>query len=396
MADKRKTVTIIGAGIAGLTAAIALAQAAQDKRLKIRIYERAEAATEVGAGLQLSPNVTHILRKLGVLDPLMACAGRPENIIMANGRTGKQVADIPLGDYAEQRYGAPYIVAHRGDLQAILLAKVQQYDNIDIIFGQEISEISNDCDLYIAADGVWSKTKQILGVDTANPTNFSGHIAWRTLIDDEQLVKKYQKSTRVWLGVKSHIVMYPISNGKKLNFVAFTEGEFKSTDWALDADIDQLEQHLHGWNAEVSALLDAAQTIKIWPLCAGNPEYQTAKDNILLIGDAAHPTLPYQAQGAAMAIEDAACLANLLYKGAENWHLWDEGILPLKLRIFEQSRHDRVSKVQQAALDNSKIFHLTPPINWARDLYLRFLTKFARQKLLHRLDWLYAKRYDNY
>lgn len=393
-----KTITIIGAGIAGLTTAISLSMAAckNNQKVTIQIFEQANTPSEEGAGLQLSPNVTHILQKLGVLEQLIACAGQPENIIMANGKTGKKIADIPLGNFAKTRYGSPYLVVHRGDLHRILLARAQEQTNIDIHFGQKITPDSHQADLYIAADGVWSSTKKHLGLDLANPVKFTGHIAWRALITDADLVAKYQKSTHVWLGADAHIVMYPISSGKQLNFVAFTEGEFRQKSWAQSACISELKAHLNGWNTDIDKLLSATQNIKIWPLCAGRPSYQTAQDNILFIGDAAHPTLPYQAQGAAMAIEDAACLANLLYAGAENWHQWEAGILPQKLRIFEASRHDRVTKTQQTALQNAQIFHLSPPISWARDFYLKFLTLFARKKLLTRLDWLYSKRYDNY
>lgn len=416
MSVERKTVTIIGAGIAGLTAALSLSLAAKkaEQPLDIKIFEKAESANEEGAGLQLSPNATHILRKLDVLDELLACAGRPQNIIMANGKTGRQIADIPLGDYAQQRYGAPYIVVHRGDLHRILLAKSNQQANIEVHFGHELSQltqrdskykcefdhqdaqIGNQADLYIAADGVWSQSKSQLGLDAQNLAEYSGHNAWRGLVDDAELVKKFQNSTHVWLGSKAHLVLYPISNGKQLNLVAFTEGVFKQKSWAQDADISELKTHLTGWNDDINALLAAAGQMKIWPLCAGAPEYQTARDNILFVGDAAHPTLPYQAQGAAMAIEDAASLANLLYAGAENWHNWADKILPQKLRIYEASRHDRVTKTQQTALQNAKIFHMAAPISWARDFYLKLLTKFARKSLLKRLDWLYSKRYDNF
>uniref|UniRef100_A0A2A4YTW8 FAD-binding domain-containing protein n=1 Tax=OCS116 cluster bacterium TaxID=2030921 RepID=A0A2A4YTW8_9PROT len=416
MSEQRKTVAIIGAGIAGLTAALSLSLAANqaEQSLDIEIFEKAEVANEEGAGLQLSPNATHILQKLGLLDELLACAGQPQNIIMADGRTGQQIADIPLGDYAQARYGAPYIVVHRGDLHRILLAKATQQTNINIYFGHELANlvqqdakykcefnylgkaINKQADLYIAADGVWSQCKSQLGLDARNLAVYSGHMAWRGLVDDTQLVEKFQNSTHVWLGNKAHVVLYPISGGKQLNLVAFTEGVFKQKSWALDADISELKTHLTGWNEDIEALLDAAGQMKIWPLCAGAPEYQTAHDNILFIGDAAHPTLPYQAQGAAMAVEDAACLANLLYAGAEDWHHWADEILPLKLRVYEASRHDRVTKTQQTALQNARIFHLSAPISWARDLYLKFLSRFARKSLLSRLDWLYSKRYDNF
>lgn len=416
MSVERKTVTIIGAGIAGLTTALSLSLADRkaNGNVSIQIFEKSETASEEGAGLQLSPNATHILRKLGVLDALLACAGQPQNIIMADGKTGKQIADIPLGDYAQNRYDAPYLVVHRGDLHRILLAKATSQANIKINFGHELTDmisqsdgymcqfehndqkISNRADLYIAADGVWSQTKKLLGLDARNPAKYSGHIAWRALIDTPELVKKYQNSTHVWVANKGHVVLYPISGGTQLNFVAFTEGEFKQKSWAQTADISELKTHLSGWNDDVNALMAAAGQMKIWPLCAGAPEYQTAIDNILFVGDAAHPTLPYQAQGAVMAVEDAACLANLLYAGAENWPLWAGDILPLKLRIYEASRHDRVTKTQQTALQNAKIFHLPAPISWARDFYLKFLTRFARKSLLSRLDWLYSKRYDNF
>ena len=416
MSETRKTITIIGAGIAGLTAALSLSRAAQKWGcdIGIKIFEKADTATEEGAGLQLSPNATHILQKLDLLDELFACAGQPKNIVMADGKTGAQIADIPLGDYAKNRYGAPYLVVHRGDLHRILLNHVERQANIDIHFGHELAgltkqktgyigefthnnqKVNNQANLYIAADGVWSQTKSLLGLDIKNPAKYSGHLAWRGLIDEALLVKKYQNATHVWLGSKAHLVLYPISGGKQLNLVAFTEGEFKQKSWAMDADISELQNHLTDWNDEVKALLSAVNQMKIWPLCAGAPAYQTARDKILFIGDAAHPTLPYQAQGAAMAIEDAACLANLLYAGAETWHQWTGDVLPLKLRIFEASRHDRVTQTQQAALQNAKIFHLTPPISWARNFYLRFLTRFAKNKLLTRLDWLYSKRYDNF
>ncbi|PCI86675.1 MAG: hypothetical protein COB24_09090 [Hyphomicrobiales bacterium] len=416
MGVERKTVTIIGAGIAGLTTALSLSLANSNRNgnIHIDIFEKVEAPSEEGAGLQLSPNATHILRKLGVLDNLLACAGQPQNIIMADGKTGKQIANIPLGDYALNRYDAPYLVVHRADLHRILLAKAKAQTNINIYFDHELThltlqtegyicqfahngqEINNQADLYIAADGVWSQTKTLLSLDTRNPAIYSGHIAWRALIDAPELIKKYQNSTHVWVGRNAHVVLYPISSGKQLNFVAFTEGEFKQKSWAQNADKSELETHLKGWNDDVSRLVMAAGQMKIWPLCAGAPEYQSAQKNILFIGDAAHPTLPYQAQGAAMAIEDAACLANLLYASAENWQHWADDILPLKLRIYEASRHDRVTKTQQTALQNAKIFHLAAPISWARNFYLKFLTKFARKSLLRRLDWLYSKRYDNY
>lgn len=357
MTQKRKSITIIGGGIAGLTAAIALAKCS--KFVDIQIFERSDAPTEEGAGLQLSPNVTHILRKLGLLDELLAVAGRPENIIMASGMNGRKIADIPLGDFAEKRYDAPYLVVHRADLHQILLNAMKGFGNVELSFGQDIDQISGDADFYIGADGVWSKTKAAMGFSKRNPSVFSGHIAWRALIDDDEMLQKYKSSTRVWLGKKSHVVLYPIRNGEKLNLVAFTEGELKQKSWVQEANKAKLTAELSDWCDDVKALVAAGNNMKIWPLFAGEPEYQTAKDNILLIGDAAHPTLPYQAQGAAMAIEDAACLANLLYTGAETWHEWDEKILPLKLRIFEQSRHDRVTKTQMAAAQNAKIFHHT-------------------------------------
>ncbi|MGL1919818.1 MAG: FAD-dependent monooxygenase [Hyphomicrobiales bacterium] len=397
MSENSKTITIIGAGIAGLTTALTIAQAAKkhNQKLKIQIHERANEPSEEGAGLQLSPNATHILRQIGVLPKLIECAGRPKNIIMAEGRTGNQIADIPLGDYAEQRYGAPYLVVHRADLHNILCEQTKQYESISIEFGREINKTQNSSDLYIAADGVWSKTRKNLKPH-GETAQFSSHIAWRSLIDAPELVKKYQNSTHVWLGNKSHLVLYPIENGNKLNLVAFTEGDLKQKDWAQTADIAELKNHLKHWNDDVFSLLAAAKDMKIWPLFACKHGYQSAKDNILFIGDAAHSTLPYQAQGAAMAIEDAACLANLLYEGAENWHEWNAQIIPLKLRVYEQSRHDRVTKTQNAAQQNAKIFHLTPPVSVARNLYLRILSKFMPHKLLTRLDWLYAKRYDNY
>lgn len=414
-----RSIAIIGAGIAGLSSAICLSLTAKDNGVSplpnIQIFEAAALPSEEGAGLQLSPNITHILRKIGVLDNLLADAGQPQNIIMANGKSGKQIADIPLGDFAKNRYGAPYIVANRADLHQSLLVAAAKHPNIQINFAHKLTNVTKSngihqlsfahngqtirhkADLFLAADGVWSPTKEALKLPTFNPPKFSGHIAWRTMLDASKFDAKYQKSTFVWLGANAHIVLYPLRNGQQLNLVIFTEGSFKQKDWAQQADISQLHQHLQNWHADVQFLLSTTQNIKIWPLCAGQPEYQTAQDNILLIGDAAHPTLPYQAQGAAMAIEDAACLANLLYtKQGECWHNWSTASLEKNLRKFEASRHERVTKTQKTAQNNAKIFHARGAVAMARDAYLRFTTKFFRQKLLTRLDWLYAKRYDNF
>ncbi|MCJ8324111.1 MAG: FAD-dependent monooxygenase [Rhizobiales bacterium] len=412
------SISIIGGGIAGLTAALCLSLTAKNKhpkqQLNIQIFEATKRPTEEGAGLQLSPNVTHILRKLNLLDDLIAKAGQPDNIIMADGKTGRQIADIPLGAYATKRYGAPYLVVHRRDLHAILLDAVNKRSNIKVNFNYELIGINQFADhaelifenhgqqkyinaqLYIAADGVWSPTKQALNLKNLNKPQFSQHIAWRTLLDADKFANKYKTTTHVWLGSQAHIIVYPISQGRKLNFVAFTEGGFKQKSWAQPADVEDLKTHLSDWHPDVQNLVSQAKDLKIWPLCAGEPEYQQAISNFLYVGDAAHPTLPYQAQGAAMAIEDAACLANLLYSQNDDWLTWPAEKLANNLRMFEASRDARVTKTQKTAQQNAKIFHLSPPISWARDVYLKFISKFLRQRLLSRLDWLYAKRYDNF
>ncbi len=396
-----ENITIIGAGIAGLTTALCLAQTT--KNFNIQIFEAANFASEEGAGLQLSPNATHILRDIGLLDALIACAVKPENIIIANGSDNKQLADIPLGEFAQERYGAPYLVIHRADLHNILLKHANANADITINFGHELTEIEqqnsnykfvfthngekirNQADIFIAADGVWSKTKTLLNLDVNNPTKFTGHIAWRCLIDSDRLDKKYQNSISVWFDKNAHAVLYPVRNGEKLNLVVLTEGEFMQKTWESDADFEKLNGYLVNWNNEFKNIINVSNDIKIWPLYAGFAEYQRGVDNILLIGDAAHPTLPYQAQGAAMAIEDAASLAIHLQATTQP--------IDVALRGFETMRHDRVQKTQHIAQKNVEIFHMKPPMSWARNLYLRLVTKFYRKSLLTRLDWLYSKRY---
>ncbi len=407
-----KKITIIGAGIAGLTSALSISLAAKtnNQTVEICLFEATMTASEEGAGLQLSPNATHILQKLGLLDELLAFAIAPDNILMSDGLSNRSIADIPLGDFAKDRYGAPYLVIHRAHLHQVLLNHANQQANINIEYNHKLVQIEKDvlyfqhgeklvqniADIYIAADGVWSKTKSLLNLEFANLTTFSGHIAWRCLIEPSKLDQQYLTTTRVWLAEKSHIVLYPVSSGQKLNMVVFTEGEFKQKTWAQPANLTQLKQIMQGWNSEVQTLLDATDHINVWPLCAGFAQYQNAKDSFLLVGDAAHPTLPYQAQGAAMAIEDAACLANTLYNQQHNWHHWSADKIAQQLREFEQNRHQRVTKTQNTAVKNAKIFHMPPTTSWARDLYLGILSKFNKRALLTRLDWLYAKRYDNF
>ena len=278
----RKEIIIAGAGIAGLTAAIALAA----RGFSCSIFERSERLEEVGAGLQLSPNATRLLDRLGVLELLRPHAVQPEAVLLRKAGTLAQLARVPLGEDAERRWSAPYLVAHRADLQNALLEKVAREPSIRLITGAEIRaaltietgvQVSIDVNgasrtldglLLIGADGVWSKTRAL--VASSAKSRFAGEVAWRTTIASDspggRMLCEIGANTAVtaFLHPGAHLIVYPVRAGTAFNLVAFTPGERIADGWSGNADIAILVKALRGAAAELSQLIQAAGPWAAW------------------------------------------------------------------------------------------------------------------------------------
>ena len=385
---------IAGAGIAGLASALALAKAG----FEAIVFERAAGWEEFGAGLQLSPNATRVLAELGALDSIAELATRPRAIRILRGRDDAELAALDLAD-AASRWRAPYLVVHRADLQRRLAELCARQPAIEIRLGQELvgygadadkvkatvkrglMSLSEDGDLLIGADGLRSKVREKLG-DAEAPA-FSGRIAFRATLSTDALGGAVRAPVvTLRLGPRAHLVQYPLRDGAYLNLVAVIESGWRGAPpthpWDGEADRPSLTRAFAGWSQRARDLIALPQSWRAWPLYtrAALPSY--AAGRVALAGDAAHPMVPFLAQGAAQAIEDAGALAH---------HLSAQVDVAAALAAYSAARVPRASRVQQEALAQTKIYHMSGPMALARDLAMRLA---GPERLLKRYDWLYG------
>jgi salicylate hydroxylase len=382
---------IAGAGIGGLCTAIGLAR----RGWRISVFDKAKFLDEAGAGLQLSPNATAVLQKLGIIERLVRFALRPKSIVIRRARDGAMLALLPLED-AESRWGAPYLVAHRADLQRALLEAAASQPGICLIAGAavsgfvsgahtisvsvsqdgKLSTVEGDC--LIGADGVRSFVRQTLGL---GGTRFSRKTAWRALAEASRVPMAMRgEETTLWLGRGAHLVHYPLRGGSIINVIAIVDEDFSAGDenfWSSPGDPYVLETRFRDWHQTARELLRAAPEWRKWPLFECGPLANWACGRVALIGDAAHAMLPFLAQGAAQAIEDAGALAAALHQGKD---------IEANLRAYEAARHARATRVQNASRRQGAIYHLSGPAALLRDTALRALSGAT---MLARYDWLY-------
>jgi salicylate hydroxylase len=382
---------IAGAGIGGLCTAIGLAR----RGWRISVFDKAKFLDEAGAGLQLSPNATAVLQKLGIIERLVRFALHPKSIVIRRARDGAMLALLPLED-AESRWGAPYLVAHRADLQRALLEAAASQPGICLIAGAavsgfvsgahtisvsfsqdgKLSTVEGDC--LIGADGVRSFVRQTLGLGGAR---FSRKTAWRALAEASRVPMAMRgEETTLWLGRGAHLVHYPLRGGSIINVIAIVDEDFSAGDenfWSSPGDPYVLETRFRDWHQTARELLRAAPEWRKWPLFECGPLANWACGRVALIGDAAHAMLPFLAQGAAQAIEDAGALAAALHQGKD---------IEANLRAYEAARHARATRVQNASRRQGAIYHLSGPAALLRDMALRALSGAT---MLARYDWLY-------
>jgi salicylate hydroxylase len=389
-AARSRPVLIAGAGIGGLTAALALAR----KGFEVTVYEQAARLEETGAGIQLSPNAVHVLRVLGVDEAIAPLGVMPEEIRVMSAR-GREITRLPLGRTAEERYGAPYRVVHRADLQAVLLAAVRQEPEIGLHLGTSLQDFAVHANgvtaqivvqktvrdaqgiALIGADGLWSTARRRLG--DPRPPRFARRTAWRATVSADRIASPFREAaTWLWLGPDSHLVHYPVAAGSHVNIVAIVRDDWDGAEWSAAGTRGELLRRFAAWDTAARDLLAAPDAWLKWALHDRRPLPRWGDGAVTLLGDAAHPMLPFLAQGAAMAIEDAYVLAEQLAARPED--------APAALRAYEQARRRRTARVQRAAAWNDRLYHLKAPFAFARNLALRLI---GGQNLRRRYDWLY-------
>jgi salicylate hydroxylase len=386
---------IAGGGIGGLASALALARGGH----AVDLLEQSPVFAEVGAGIQLGPNAVRRLHALGLADALDAIAARPDTLVVRAASDDHELARLPLGDAAVQRYGAPYCCVHRADLHGVLLAAVRERADVTLNHPARLTQVAHadeavtvatdgarawEGDALIGADGLWSAVRAHLD-DPGPAPRPTGHTAWRGLLSQDALPPA-QRSTqvRVWLGDRLHALIYPVRRGELLNVVVLAEAApaGDARDWDQATSLDALQQATGRCCPTLQGYLTAVPNWRAWTLHDRVPlkgAAQMALGRIALVGDAAHPMLPYLAQGAGMAIEDAVALAEALQSVGGD-------AVPEALCRYAAARWRRNAQVQARARRNATIFHAAGPLRVARDLAMRTLG--ARLLDQH---WLYAR-----
>ncbi|RWC46799.1 MAG: FAD-binding protein [Mesorhizobium sp.] len=398
---RSRQVVIAGAGIAGLTAALAFAE----RGYPVTVFEQARQLEAAGAGIQLSPNATRILRQLGVLERLLPHAVRPEAVVLKDAAALRDLGRVPLGQAAERRWGAPYLAAHRADVQAALTAQVTERPDVELVTGARVTgvaagpqgiavtaetdgrTIEASGQLLVGADGVWSSIRENLAGKQPGfgKSRFSGELAWRATVAAESAAGKAfatigaADSVTTFLHPGFHLVAYPVSKGSAFNLAAFTKGERIAEGWSGHADPAILSGAMRGTAPALARLVALAGPWTAFPIHTVEQQRWTMQDGIALIGDAAHAMTPFAAQGAAMGIEDAAMLAGVIADFPAD--------LRQGLATWENLRRPRVEKVLRRGALNRLAWHAWGPVAIARNLVLA--TRPA-EKLAADLDWLYG------
>ncbi len=387
---RSRTVIIAGAGIGGLTAALALAR----RGFRVVVLEAAHELAAIGAGIQLSPNATRILQELGAAERLAPHAVAPTGLAVRAAHSGRLIARIGFA-----RRDAPYWAVHRGDLQRALLEAAADHEDIVIRLGVSVADHAQHARgvtvaanasgrnvrimteehgiALIGADGLWSAVRQSLGI--AESGVHARRTAWRAMIPAEHVAPPWRESAvTLWLGSNAHLVHYPVRGGAAINVVAIVRDTAALGGWSTAGDAAVLAARFAGWSPAARELLAAAPRWRCWSLYALPRLPYWSRGAATLLGDAAHATLPFLAQGGAMAIEDAAELAAQLARRPDD--------AAQALRAYEAARLPRTARVVREAARTGRIYHLPGPLGLARNLVMRSL---GGERLRKRYDWLY-------
>jgi 3-hydroxybenzoate 6-monooxygenase len=389
MSANPQTVLVVGGGIGGLTTALALAR----KGIPVQVLEQAAEFKEIGAGIQLGPNVFRMFELLGLTDAVFRWAAFPESLEMRDSMTGESVIEMRI-DKLYDRYHAPYGVIHRADLLDRIHDACRSSNLIELLPSRKVVAIEDNGSgvtvqteggetykgaALIGCDGLWSTVRQHI-VGDGKPV-VSGHIAYRAVLPTADWPKEYRLPKMIiWAGDKTHLVHYPLRRGELFNLVVVFHSDRYEEGWDSYGDPAELHERFSEKCEPVRTLLKKVNSWKMWVLCDRPPIKNWSKGRITLLGDAAHPMLQYLAQGACMAIEDAVCLANQIEATG--------GDYPAAFRKYQELRYLRTARVQIMARVYGEVYHAN---NVVRELRNKVLREWLSQGGVD-MSWLYGEQ----
>jgi 2-polyprenyl-6-methoxyphenol hydroxylase-like FAD-dependent oxidoreductase len=384
----QNAILTVGGGIGGLAAALALAQ----KGYRSHVLEQASEFKEIGAGIQLGPNVFKMFDILGLTDAVRRLATFPENLVMMDCVSGETVACIPLGGPFVDRFKHPYALIHRADLLNVLLDACRSCDRISLETSRQVSSITDNGDhisistsdganyegaALIGADGLWSTVRSIL-IGDGKP-RISGHIAYRAVLPTEDVPAYLRRPDMAfWAGEKVHLVYYPIRNGQLTNLVAVFHSSRYEEGWDSYGDPAELHERFSAACEQARTLLSKIETWRMWVLCDREPIRQWFRGRVVLLGDAAHPMLQYLAQGGCMAVEDAVCLADQLERS--------NGHFESAFQAYNDARYLRTARAQLMARLYGEVYHAA---GVAREVRNKVLSAWTPRDAYEGLSWIY-------
>jgi salicylate hydroxylase len=381
---------VAGGGIAGLALALALAR----KGLRSTVLEKRAGFGTAGAGIQLGPNGVRALQNLGIAERLRPLVGEPESICVRDGASGRVLAELPLGAWIAARHGTPYWTLHRADLHAALADAASNEPLIELRAGTEVLGFSaarnsvlaaTDTHKFltgralIGADGLWSRVRKHIWPSTV--PRFAGAVAARCLLASSDARELDLRAVNLWLSPAAHVVHYPVRGRSELAVVIIARDDREVSEWENVADPSSVQRHLAGCHPPLRDTLSGVTEWRNWALYRLSPLPRWSEGRVTLMGDAAHPMLPYLAQGGVLALEDAIVLASRLAL-----HAGDD---PGAFSAFEARQKRRAHRIQVASQRNGRIYHLAPPLSGIRDIGFRVL---PGAWLMQTYDWLYKPR----
>jgi salicylate hydroxylase len=380
---------VAGGGIGGLVAAYALAR----RGFPVRVFEQAPEFKELGAGIQLGPNIFRAIERIGLKVNMLDDAWVPPALEMRDALTGEPITAIPLGEPFRKRFGQPYAVTHRADIHGVYLRACQGNNLVSLENNRKVEAFTDEGNAVslrledgeelrgralIGCDGMWSRIRSKIIGDGA--PRVSGHIAYRAVLRREQVPDDlWRPEVILWAGPKTHFVHYPLRRGTLYNLVAVFHSDRYVEGWNTEGDPEELSKRFKGQRPEVLRLLERIETWRMWVLCDREPVKNWSKGRVTLLGDAAHPMLQYLAQGACMASEDAVCLADKVAETPDD--------IAGAFKAYEKQRYLRTGRVQIMARIYGEFYHAS---GVTAELRYNTLHGRAAEQAYDGMEWLYS------